>query len=182
MNLTEMLERPRNAFLLFGVEPEHDMAAGEAAVEAFAQAEFVVMATPFDSQRAREYAHVLLPIGTFAETAGTFVNAEGRWQSFSGAALPVGEARPGWKVLRVLGNLFGIENFEYLSAQEILDELHDQLGEAEASNAYPGTGKARKDALTDRDHSPAAPGMYQVDALVRRSRPLQLTREGKAAA
>ncbi|NNF51570.1 MAG: NADH-quinone oxidoreductase subunit G [Gammaproteobacteria bacterium] len=182
MNVEQMLERPRNAYLLFGIEPEHDMAHAAKATEAFGQAEFVAVATPFDSPAAREYAHVLLPIGTFAETAGTFINAEGRWQSFVGAAVPVGEARPGWKVLRVLGNLMNLDGFEYESASQILDEVHDRVGEAELDTSYGGDFSAREDASAKRDSVASTPGMYSGDALVRRSRPLQLTKEGQAAA
>lgn len=182
MHATEMIERPRNAYLLFGVEPEHDMADGEKSIAALEQAEFVVVATPFDSERARTYANVLLPIGTFAETAGTYINAAGRWQSFAGAALPVGEARPGWKVLRVLGNLFDLDNFAYTSAAEILDELHDLVGATELDTTYNGDYQAHAKGLKDRDRSPRGPGIYRADSLVRRSRPLQLTKEGQAAA
>ena len=62
----------------------------------------------------------MLPMGTFAETSGTYVNCEGRWQSQAGAATPVGEARPGWKILRVLGNLLNLAGFEYQSSEEVL--------------------------------------------------------------
>lgn len=182
MNVAEMFERPRNAYVLFGLEPERDTGLSEAALEGLAQAEFVVLASCFDNPKAREYADVLLPIGTFAETAGTFVNAEGRWQSFTGAANPVGESRPGWKVLRVLGNLFDLEGFDYESAPEVLAELRELIGDAELSTDYSGDFKARANALGERDVVQAAPGMYAGDALVRRSRPLQLTREGQAAA
>ena len=65
-------------------------------------------ATPYADDTLKSVAHVLLPISTFVETSGTYVNLEGLWQSFAGAAKPLGEARPGWKVLRVLGNLAGI--------------------------------------------------------------------------
>ncbi len=72
---------------------------------------------------AKEFAHVILPIGTFAETSGTYVNLEGRWQSVPGAATPVGESRPAWKVLRVLGNLLNLPGFDYTSSDQITDEV-----------------------------------------------------------
>ena len=91
-----MLEKPRKAFLLLNLEAEAGLRpTRRSARKTLAAAEFVVMLTPFASDAMRHYAHVLLPIGTFAETSGTFVNAEGRWQSFLGVATPVGEARPG---------------------------------------------------------------------------------------
>ncbi len=182
MNAAEMIARPRNAYLLFNLEPGSDLAEGQAAVEALRQAEFVALATPFDSEEARSVADVLLPIGTFAETAGTYVNFSGRWQSFPGAAAPLGEARPGWKVLRVLGNLFDLDNFDFSSAADILDTAHDQLGSAELDTIYRGTHAPRPAALTELDRLADAPGIYQGDSLVRRSQPLQLTREGQAAA
>ena len=79
------------------------------ALESLRGADFVVAATPYVTEELKSVAHVLLPIGTFAETSGTYVNLEGLWQSFAGAAQPVGESRPGWKVLRVLGNLLGLD-------------------------------------------------------------------------
>ena len=90
------------------------------------------------SDQLREIAHVLLPIGTFAETSGTSVNLEGQWQSQSGAAQPVGEARPVWKVLRVLGNLLNLEGFEYQSSEDVREELK-KLSEAQDTEAQGGT-------------------------------------------
>ncbi len=79
--------------------------------------------TPFQSEQLRNVAHVMLPIGTFAETSGTYVNLEGTWQSFPGAVAPQGEARPGWKVLRVLGNMLHVPGFDYVSSEDVLKEL-----------------------------------------------------------
>src|SRR5215469_8142258 len=105
LNAREMLSAPLRAYVLFGgVEPSGDTQYAEA-LRNLAQAELVVAITPYASEELKRLAHVLLPMGTFAETSGTFVNCEGIWQSQAGAALPVGEARPGWKVLRVLGNV-----------------------------------------------------------------------------
>ena len=93
-------------------------------------AELVVAITPFASDTLREIAHVLLPIGTFAETSGTYVNLEGSWQSYAGAAAPIGEARPGWKVLRVLGNLLGLDGFEYQSSEDVRAEVRRSCRES----------------------------------------------------
>ncbi len=182
LNAAQMIERPRNAYLLFGLEPEHDLADGAAALAALEQAEFVAVVTPFDNEKARSYADVLLPIGTFAETAGTFVNLEGRWQSFHGAAQPVGESRPGWKVLRVLGNLFEMPNFDYSSCQDVLNELHALVGDAELDTGYQGSYQADPESLAAEGHHGRGLGAYQSDALLRRSAPLQATRDGQAAA
>jgi len=116
MTAREMLASPRKGYLLFGVEPGFDCESGATAAAAIAAAECVVSISPYASDAIKAAADVLLPIGTFTETSGTFVNAEGRWQSFQGVASPVGESRPGWKVLRVLGNQFGLDGFEQRSA------------------------------------------------------------------
>ncbi|MEO8040798.1 MAG: molybdopterin-dependent oxidoreductase, partial [Betaproteobacteria bacterium] len=110
----------RGYVLLHG-EPEFDCADGAAALAALKGAEFVVALAPFQS-RAFEFAHAILPIAPFTETAGTFVSTEGRAQSFRGVVEPLGEARPAWKVLRVLGNLLGLEGFGYDSAEEVKNE------------------------------------------------------------
>ena len=121
----------------------------------------------------------ILPIGTFAETSGTYVNLEGRWQSVPGAAKPVGESRPGWKVLRVLGNLLNLPGFDYTSSDQITDEVRKQVDEAPAFDAE-GVRRAR----CSRSWRSSAPAherdvpIYQVDAMVRRSPALQSTREG----
>ena len=99
------------------------------AVARLSKAGSVIAMTAFDSEALRESADLLLPIGTWAETSGTYVNVEGRWQSFSGVANPVGQARPAWKVLRVIGNLIDVPQFEFLSSEEVRDELKSWLGD-----------------------------------------------------
>jgi NADH-quinone oxidoreductase subunit G len=178
-NTAQMLQNPIKAYVLFGgVEPWAD-APGSEASKALASAEFVVAIAPFATEQLKQVAHVLLPIGTFAETSGTYVNLNGVWQSFAGAARPYGESRPGWKVLRVLGNLLGLKGFEYQSSEEVREELRRLCGDS-ATVAAPYRGK----------HSPGASKanggvldlpMYQVDAIVRRAPSLQRTREGRTA-
>ena len=109
-------------------------------------ASFVVAATPYADDTLKSVAHVLLPISTFVETSGTYVNLEGLWQSFAGAAKPLGEARPGWKVLRVLGNLAGVADFEYQSSEEVREELRALCGGIAASS-YQGTHEAKVSAI-----------------------------------
>jgi len=180
LSAAQMLSQPLSAYLLVGTEPWLD-APGSAAERTLEAAQFVVAVTPFASETLRRVAHVLLPAGTFAETSGTYVNLEGLWQSQTGAAQPVGEARPGWKVLRVLGNLLDLEKFDYLSSEQIRAELAALCGAetAYAAPAYSGT------------HTVAAGGetgkvldlpMYQIDALVRRAPSLQKTLEGRTTA
>jgi NADH-quinone oxidoreductase subunit G len=180
----ELLGRPLRAYVLFGgVEPGIDTLDPEAQ-RTLAQAEFVIAITPFASEEVKRVAHLMLPIGTFAETSGTYVNCEGTWQSQAGAATPVGAARPGWKVLRVLGNLLNLPRFEYLSSEEVLAELR-QVCERLEPAAYSGRHAVPPPANGAR---PAAPmtvtdvPMYQVDALVRRAASLQRTRDGRTPA
>jgi NADH-quinone oxidoreductase subunit G len=116
-----------------------------------------------------------LPIGTFAETSGTYVNAAGTWQSFGGVAAPVGEARPAWKVLRVLGNLVEAPNFDYVSSEDVRDELLAALGQATPDNSYAGKNKLPKPNGEDSPEADIDTPLYSVDNMVRRARALQLT-------
>jgi NADH-quinone oxidoreductase subunit G len=172
-----MLESPRKAYLLHGLEPDQDLADRETGLKALESADFVVALTPWDTPALRGVAHVLLPVGTFAETAGTFVNAEGRWQSFAGCANPVGQARPAWKVLRVLGNLVELPDCDYESAVEVRDELAGRLrADAPPDTRYQGEfeagGETRPAVALELLDVP----IYAVDALVRRAAALQATR------
>jgi NADH-quinone oxidoreductase subunit G len=180
----EMLGKPLRAYLLVGgVEPAIDTLDAEAQ-RTLAQAEFVVAITPFASEEVKRLAHLILPIGTFAETSGTYVNCEGLWQSQSGAATPLGAARPGWKVLRVLGNLLNLPRFEYQSSEEVLAELREACGGV-VPGVYAGTHAVPPPAQGMRTTPPVTVTdvpMYQVDALVRRAPSLQRTRDGRAAA
>jgi len=172
-----MFDSPRKGYVLFGgIEPNADCAS-PAAANALAQAECVVMCTPYVTEELRRTAHVLLPIGSFAESSGTLVNLEGRWQSFAGIAQPLGAARPGWKVLRVLGNLLAVQGFEYQSSEEARDELRGEAGGA-ADNRYTGRFKVNGGAATS---GTVDVPMYQIDAVVRRASALQRTRDGQAA-
>jgi NADH-quinone oxidoreductase subunit G len=121
---------------------------------------------------------VLLPIGTFVETSGTYVSLEGRWQSHNGAAPPVGEARPGWKVLRVLGNLLNLTGFDYQSSEEVREELRKLCAES-PTLAYKGSHSV---GLTAAGAEVVDVSMYHVDALVRRAPSLQKTSEGRTLA
>jgi NADH-quinone oxidoreductase subunit G len=123
LNAARMMAEPRTAYLLLGAEPELDCADGAAALAAMQQAKSVIVVSPFKSQAALDYADVLLPVSPFSETSGTFINTEGRVQSFYAVAKPQGEARPAWKVLRVLGNLLELDGFGYDSSEQVRDEV-----------------------------------------------------------
>jgi NADH-quinone oxidoreductase subunit G len=184
LSVAEMMTRPLKSYLLLGgVEPWIDAPESDAE-RALGQAELVVAITPYASETLRKVAHVLLPAGTFAETSGTYVNLEGVWQTQTGAAAPVGESRPGWKILRVLGNLLGLSGFEYQSSEEIRSELATLVG---APTAYAAPAYAGQHAVGQQEGTQPTPSvidvpMYQIDAVVRRAPSLQRTREGRTPA
>ena len=177
----DMFARGLRAFVLHGgIEPYADVAAGSAGT-AFDGADFVLALTPFAPEAVRRCAHVLLPIGTYAESSGTWVSIEGRWQSVTAAARLVGEARPGWKVLRVLGNLLDLPGFEYDSSEMVRDELSALLGALAGQGAdtvY--RGQWRADGVAAAAAPLADLPLYQVDPIVRRALALQQTRAAAA--
>jgi NADH-quinone oxidoreductase subunit G len=122
-NAARLVAEPRKAYLVLGAEPELDCADGAAALAALKQAASVIVMSPFKSAAALEYADCLLPVSPFTETSGTFVNTEGRVQSFYAAAQPLGETRPAWKVLRVLGNLLEQAGFDYETSEQVRDDV-----------------------------------------------------------
>jgi NADH-quinone oxidoreductase subunit G len=172
-----MLSTALEAYLLWDMEPGSDTLQPQA-MESLRGATYVVAATPYVTDELKAVAHVLLPIGTFAETSGTYVNLEGQWQSFAGAAQPVGEARPGWKLLRVLGNLLGLDGFAENSSEEVRDALRSLVERTAApvitSNAAIAPAAAAAGTVADVP-------LYQGDAIVRRAASLQRTREARLA-
>ena len=182
LNAGQMLAGGLKAAILFNNEPHFDSAAGVASMNNLAQCEMVVTLSPFKANM--EFSDVLIPIAPFTETPGTFVNAEGRMQSFHAVVKPLGETRPGWKVLRVLANLMNLPAFEYDSTQEIL--AHLQL--AAADSTVPGfvTGLSNacavKPDLTPSVGAPVVASIYQLDGLVRRAPSLQMTADARLAA
>jgi len=175
-----MLANPRRAYLLFNVEPAHDCHDPATAMQAMRAAGFVVSISPWADAPMQEVADVLLPIGPFTETSGTFVNAEGRWQSFRGVASPVGESRPGWKVLRVLGNQFGLDGFEQETSEAVRDALLAQTGPLDLDNRQPPGPVATGTAVTGPERIGDV-AIHSTDALVRRAAALQMTPDAGAA-
>jgi NADH-quinone oxidoreductase subunit G len=182
LHAAAMLDADLDALLLLGVEPDRDIAGGAEAVRKLARQKFVAALTPFVSPSLEECADLLLPVGTFAETSGTYVNCEGRWQSFGGVATPIGEARPAWKVLRVLGNLVDADGFDYTSSEEVRDELHGRVAELRPDNGRRGDAPVERRAVgPEPEERELDVPMYEIDALVRRARALQLTPEARRA-
>jgi NADH-quinone oxidoreductase subunit G len=182
LNARAMLESPRAAYLLLNVEPELDCANPRQALAAMERARFVVALSAY-KHGAQGYADVLLPIAPFTETSGTFVSTEGRPQSFSGCVRPLGDARPGWKVLRVLGNLLGVAGFDYDTSEAVRDDLRVRHGNLSAvlGNTVSGI------ALSSLSPAPAAGiqriaevRIHDADAIARRAPSLQKTRDAQS--
>ncbi|NJD35192.1 MAG: NADH-quinone oxidoreductase subunit G [Betaproteobacteria bacterium] len=123
LNAAAMIKDPRQAYVVVAAEPELDCADGAQALAALRQAAVTVVLTSFKSQAMLDYAAVLLPVSPFSETSGTFINTEGRVQSFYAAAKPLGETRPAWKVLRVLGNLLDLSGFDFNTSEDVRAEV-----------------------------------------------------------
>jgi NADH-quinone oxidoreductase subunit G len=177
-----MLDESLDAVVLLNVEPDADLLAAGDAVTKLGKQAFVVALTPFVSDALLEAADLLLPVGTFAETSGTYVNAAGTWQSFAGFASPVGEARPAWKVLRVLGNLVDAPGFDYVASKDVLAEARDRIGEVAPDNAIKAKGAAAAANGADDPAREIDTPIYSVDGLVRRARALQRTPAARRAA
>ena len=184
---------PLKAFVLLQVEPGLDAADPVAANAALGRAEMVVSLTSFKPMPGDDSADVLLPVAPFTETSGTFVNAEGRVQSFHGVVKPLGEARPAWKVLRVLGNLLGLSGFAFETSEEVRAEaLGDVAGIAStlaavrsfASLRMTSSGRSAKSGHPERSEGSrleriADVSIYSTDNIVRRASSLQLTADAR---
>jgi NADH-quinone oxidoreductase subunit G len=177
-NAQQAFAAPRKAYLLLNAEPKLDSANPQVAATALAQAEMVVVMSAF--QHGFDYADVLLPISPFSETSGTFINAEGRAQSFNGSAKPLGETRPAWKVLRVLGNLLELDGFNYDTSEAIRNEVLAGDVAARLNNI---AGLAPQAALPTVDvplERVSDVPIYATDAIVRRAESLQMTTDAQA--
>jgi len=169
----KMLAEPRAAYVLLGAEPELDAYDAAAAMATLHGAEFVVALSAFKTA-ALEYADVLLPIAPFTETAGSFVNMEGRLQSFRGVVKPQGEARPAWKVLRVLGNLLSLGGFDYDTAESVRADALPSDFSTGLNNSPAATALAGLDVADGIERVGETP-LYQLDPIVRHTPVLQKT-------
>ena len=176
-----MLDPSTGAVLLLGLEPDADIHSTDNAGGKLAGRDFVVAMTAFDAPSLRGAADLLLPVGTWAETSGTYVNVEGRWQSFAGIANPVGAARPAWKVLRVLGNLLDAPGFDYLDSEQVRDEVAGSISDEKPVAATPKADGAAVNGADDPAGDIDTP-IYSVDGLVRRAAALQMTAAARRAA
>jgi NADH-quinone oxidoreductase subunit G len=170
----EMLSNPLAAYLVINLEPEFDTSLGDVAVKTLQAAQFVVALTAFESA-AGQWAHVMLPIGPYTETSGTFINAQATPQSFKAAVAPRGQSRPGWKVLRVLGNLLQLADFEEESSEAVRDAvLTGDIG-AKLGNRFSTEPSASVQSSAEDLQRIADVPIYRSDAIVRRAHALQQT-------
>jgi len=171
LNAFGMLSQDLRAYLLLGLEAEYDVANPVAALSSLENADCVVSLTAFVTDAIKQYSDVILPVCSYAETAGTLVNAAGDWQSFNGVVPPLGEARPAWKVLRVLGNMFEAEGFDYISVEDVFNEIDGLVKHTEIKNNV-----INIDIATVKDSSLAivgGTGLMSGDAVLRRATALQ---------
>jgi len=183
LDVAMMLQKGLQGYLLLNVEPEYDVATPNLALRSLESAEFVVSMSCYINDTIKQYANVVLPITPFTETSGTFVNAEATWQSFEGVVQPLGDARPAWKVLRVLGNLFNAEGFDYVDSNEILSEIKANSTNLAGDNSLtwrcPGhLATSNRSEITRISEIQ----MYCGDHIQRRAKALQSTFDADVAA
>jgi NADH-quinone oxidoreductase subunit G len=171
-----MLTQGMKGYILLGLEPELDSCDGKTALSKLQQADLVVSLTAYRTSTIESYADVMLPIALFTETSGTYVNIAGSWQSFKGAIQPAGDIRPAWKILRVLGNLFNLNDFEYTDSTQVCEELRQRVGDKVAANktAWQIPTQLELHSTAGLQRITELP-IYSVDALVRRAIALQHT-------
>ncbi len=181
MDWRQMTESSLKGYVLLGLEPELDSIDTAALSGAVESAEFVVSLTSYASESMKAGCDVLLPVALTPETSGSMVNAEGQWQIFNAAVSAPGDARPAWKVLRVLGNLFDLGGFEFMSSEEVRDELLGACEAAEASSDIVWQAPTVSGKSGDLQRISDFP-IYAVDGMVRRAAPLQETVDARPAA
>ena len=176
MTAAEMLNHPKKVYMLLDVELESDSDNPQQALAALNQAECVIAISPYANKKMLANADIILPSAAYSETSGTFVNIEGSWQSFKAASKSYENARPAWKILRVLGNQLNVKGFDYVSSKDVRDELKalcDEVGETDhkflaegiytAQDAFSGKSLQRIGEVAE----------YACDSLVRRASALQ---------
>jgi NADH-quinone oxidoreductase subunit G len=181
LNAGQILAGGLKAVILLNNEPEFDSAAGAKAKVVLGQAQMVVSMSPFTANM--DFCDVILPISPFTETSGSFVNAEGRLQSFHAVVKPLGETRPAWKVFRVLANMLDLPGFDFDASTDVLNKITGQS----AAIAHIPTEKLSNSsaaALSTIDISetnilPVTAAIYQIDGIVRRASSLQMTADAK---
>ena len=176
MNTAQMMEDPRSCYLLWGIEPDFDIDDPARAMNALRQADKVIAVASYASQSLREVSDVILPLAPIAETEGSLFNLDGTGMSVRAAGKAPGEAKPGWKILRRLGSELGLEGFGQVSVEEVSAEFLAQSDNAGITPAEPDLAQTKyADSLYRIGEIP----MYSVDAVCRRSLPLQETAQAR---
>jgi len=173
-NAKQMLLEGMKGYLLLNCEPDMESVWSKEALANLQQAKTVIALTPFADGRVLDYANIMLPIAGCFETSGTYVNVEGKWQSFAAAVKAPGEARPAWKILRVLANLFELKEFDYESSRQVIEQLKekfDSVGPKRQIRKEPPVLIEVSEEETSREDL----GLYDVDPMVRRAEALQKT-------
>jgi len=179
LNAGQMIAGGLKAAILLNTEPAFDSAAGQQALQGLNKSEMVVTLSPFKANM--EISDVLLPIAPFSETSGTFVNAEGRVQSFHAVVKPLAETRPAWKVLRVLANLLGVQGVDYESSQDVLAMAIGADTQTVPAQALSNVTQIAMQVRSETVVQPAVASIYQLDSIVRRAASLQLTADARQA-
>ena len=177
--MTDMLTNAKKALLLFNIEPEFDVANPVAAIKSAKASDFCVVINQYATQTMQDYADVILPQAAFYESAGTLVNAEGAWQSYRAASSALEDSRPGWKILRVLGNLLNLDGFDYLSSEDVRDEVANACRDIQLDNQVSGDAALVSMQASGGLQRVSEVPLYAVDSLVRRSMPLQNTQDAE---
>jgi NADH-quinone oxidoreductase subunit G len=178
-NAQAMLDAPRKAYVVLNAEPEFDSADPGKALAALSQAGTVIVLSPFRSDAALQYADVILPVAPYTESSGTFVNCEGKPQSFNGVVRALGESRPAWKVLRVLGNLLEVPGFAFETSETVRDEALAQAA-LRLDNGTDAAIRVSAAAANGIERIADVP-IYHADPIVRRAESLQLTAAARRA-
>jgi len=178
-HLLELMDETLAACLLVNIEPDTDVGDAAKLMTALHRADFVVSISSYQSASLKQVADVMLPAANFTETSGTYVNVEGYWQSFKGIVTSPGEARPAWKILRVLGNMTGVDGFDYLSSAEVKDEVRSCCESIELDNTLAISTKLQPLQVSDKLYRAADVPIYATDAIVRRADSLQQTMDAQ---
>ncbi|AOE50814.1 NADH-quinone oxidoreductase subunit NuoG [Kangiella sediminilitoris] len=171
-HIKDLFEQGKKAYVLLKTEPGKESVIADKARQSLEQADFVISMTCHADDEAFEYADIILPVASFLETSGSYVNLNGTWQDFSAAVNAPAEAKPAWKVLRVLGNLLNLKNFDYVSAEEVRKEVKGRLS-AVGDRIKPKW--QCPESLPKNGFSPRPVNMYQIDGWLRRAPSLQAT-------
>ncbi|RTK94486.1 MAG: NADH-quinone oxidoreductase subunit G [Neisseriaceae bacterium] len=176
MNVSQMLNSAARAYVLLNTELEHDVYSSQQALATLSKADTVVVMSAYVNENMLQYADVILPVTTYTETAGSYVNMDGTWQKFNGVTKPYANSKPAWKVIRVLANRLAIDGFEQNSIEDVRNELSNLTDISKYLNN--SVSSAKIDGINQANDEFVRFGIYpiyQADSIVRRAKSLQET-------